>query len=95
MKKIGEIIKSNNGLKKAKLDDKSIIYFFQKIIEREYGNKGSENILTSGIRGTTLYVRSKSSTWANELWLNREEIKDKINKEAGTRAVWEIKVKTG
>ncbi len=93
MKKLGDMLNSKKERKQASLDDKSIFYFFNKIIEKEYGNKGLGNLSPNFLKRKTLFVKAKSSVWANELWLNKEEIIEKINKEIGSAEIKEIKIK--
>lgn len=93
MKKLKDLLSANRVRKKTNLDEKSLYYFFNKIIEREYGNKGLANLKADFLKNGRLFIKAKSSVWANDLWLNKEEIVEKINKEIGTREVTEIKIK--
>lgn len=93
MKKISDILRSKKSLNKKTLDEKSIFYFFNKVIEREYGNKGLANLCPNFLKSKKLFVKAKSSVWANELWINRDEIAGKINEEIGSEEIKEIKVK--
>lgn len=93
MKRLSDILNSKKGRKQANLDDKSIFYFFSKIIEKEYGNKGLGNLSPNFLKKKTLFVKARSSVWANELWLNKSEIIGKINKEIGSEEIKEIKIK--
>jgi hypothetical protein len=93
MRKIGDILNFKKNRVITKLDDKSIYYFFNKVVEKEYGNKGLGSLKPDYFEAGKIFVKAKSSVWANELWLNREEIKEKINKEIGSREVVEIKIK--
>ncbi len=93
MKRVGDILSGRKPSPKGKLDEKSIFYFFKKIIEKEYGDKGAANLQPDFWKGKKLFVKTKSSVWANELWLNRKEIAEKINKEIGSSEIDEIKIK--
>lgn len=93
MKKIGDLIKSKNGLKKPLIDEKSIFYIFNKIIEREYGSRGLANLKPDFLKDKKIFVKAKGSVWANELWLNKEEIMEKINREIGSEELKEVKIK--
>lgn len=94
MKKIGEILRQKKSSVKKKLDDKSLFYFFNREIEKEFGSKGLENLKPSFWKDGKLFVKSKSSTWASELWINRQDVIEKINKEIGSKEIREIKIKT-
>jgi len=93
MRRLADLINSKKGFNKARIDEKTIFYFFNKIIEREYGNKGLANLKPEIIKNRKLFVMAKSSVWANELWLNREEIAKEINQEIGAPEINEIKIK--
>jgi hypothetical protein len=93
MRKLSDLIKFNKSPKKTALDEKSLFYFFNKIIEREYGSKGLFNLKPDFLKNKKIFVKAKSSVWANELWLNRGEIIEKINQEIGSKEVDEISIK--
>lgn len=93
MKKLGDILNQKRGSKRPQLDKKSIYYFFNKVIEKEYGSKGMENLKPDFLKNGKIFVKAKSSVWANELWLNREDFLDKMNKEIGSEEIKEIKIK--
>lgn len=42
------------------------------------------------LKGTTLYVKVSSSTWRQELHMNRTSWRDRLNREIGREAVREI-----
>jgi len=79
--------------KKTPLDDKTVFYIFKKVVKEEFGNLGVENFIPDYFAGKNLFVRCKSSNWASELWLNKNKIMKKINKELGDSAVENIKTK--
>ena len=76
------------------MDEKSIFYFFNKIIEKEYGNRGLESLRPTYWKNGKLFVEAKSSVWGGDLWINRAAIISKINQEIGSRTVDEIKIKS-
>lgn len=94
MKKLADLLNLKKTPAKAAVDEKTIFYFFNKIIEREYGNKGLANLRTEILKNKKLFIKAKSSVWANELWLNRGEIIKKINKEISSPEIDEIKIKS-
>ncbi len=93
MKKLADLINSKKGFSGARIDEKTIFYFFNKIIEREYGNKGLASLRPEILKNKKLFIKAKSSVWANELWLNRQGIAKEINKEIGSPEIDEIKIK--
>jgi hypothetical protein len=95
MKLISSLL-NKNFLEKKKAqtwDEKSIFFAFERIIKEEFGNQGVKNLTTTYLKNKRLFVEYKSSIWASELNLNKEEIKNRINKELGSEEVWEIKIK--
>ena len=93
MRKLADLLTRKNSSNKAILDDKTIYYFFNKVIEREYGNKGLAKLKPDFLKNGKLFVRAESSVWSGELWTNREDIVKKINAEIGSKEVREIKLK--
>lgn len=75
------------------MDDKTVFYIFRKIIQEEFGKVGTEKLIPDYFSRQTLFVKSESSNWKSELWLNKEKIIRKINAELGAGAVEKIKIK--
>jgi predicted nucleic acid-binding Zn ribbon protein len=95
MKKLSDIlIREKETRRKPKLDEKSIFYFFERIVEKEYGSKGLANLKADFLKNGKLFIKAKSSAWANELWISRKEVVEKLNKEIGSQEIDEIKVKS-
>jgi hypothetical protein len=92
MRRIKELISRKRRVT-TQVDEKTIFYFFEKITEEEYGKKGRQSLTPFFLKKKTLGVRAKSPIWANELWLSKGEIRDKINKIIGSDEVREIKIK--
>jgi hypothetical protein len=79
--------------KKMVLDDKTVFFVFKKVIQEEFGNLGVENFKPDYFDGKKIFIKCFSSNWASELWLNKNKIVRKINKELGEDVIEEIKVK--
>lgn len=79
--------------KKMVLDDQTVFFVFKKVVQEEFGNLGIENLVPDYFSGHTIFIRSQSSNWASELWLNKNRIVRKINKELGENIIQEIKLK--
>lgn len=75
------------------LDEKTVFYIAKKVLEEEYGMKGSENIIPLAYKEKQLFLSTRSSLWGNEVWLQRDDLKQKINNRLGEEAVLQIKVK--
>jgi len=79
--------------RRATLNDKDIFYVFKKVIQEEFGNIGAAKLKPDYFGKNILHVKSESSAWASELWLNKNLILRKLKKELGADAVKEIKLK--
>lgn len=90
MQKIKQYLKNKNFTVQTVLDEKTVFYVLKKVLKNEYGNKGVEKLKPDYYKSGKLFINSDSSSWANELWLDREEIKNKINKELRIKEVKEI-----
>ena len=79
--------------RRAALNDKDIFYVFKKVIQEEFGNIGAANLKPDYFGKNILHIKSESSAWASELWLNKNLILRKLKKKLGEDAVKEIKLK--
>lgn len=97
MKSIKNLLSKKRGSAKmpgkAILNDKDIFYVFKKVIQEEFGNVGAANLKPDYFGKNILHVKSESSAWASELWLNKNLILRKLKKKLGADAVKEIKLK--
>ncbi len=94
MKSLGDLIKKKEAQnKKVFLDEKTAFFVFKKIIGNEMGKMGQEKLIPDYFDGKIFFVRSESSVWLSELWINRERIIKKINQELGGNLVKGIKTK--
>lgn len=93
MKSIKNILDKKKLFQPKILEDKTVFYIFNKIIGEEFGNLGREKLKPDYYKNKTIYVKSASSNWSSELWLNRGKIIRKINKELGGKEIEEIKIK--
>lgn len=79
-------------LQKTSLDEKTIFFVFKKVIQKEFGNLGAEKFRPSYFSQRTMFIKAQSPAWASELWINKERIVKKLNKELGEEAIEKIKV---
>lgn len=93
MRRLRDLIKKKKKTPRGSIDEKSIFYVFESIIKAEYGRKGVENVKPVLYKGKKLFLRSRRSTWTNEIWASKEDLIEKINKKIGSKEVIEIKVK--
>ncbi len=99
MRILKELIPKNRvTLKKntlSQLDEQTVFYIATKVLKEEYGFRGAENIIPSFYKEKKLHLASRSSLWGNEVWLERDRLKEKMNNLLGTEAVVEIKIDRG
>jgi hypothetical protein len=93
MKSLSNLLLKRKANVKLSLTDKDIFYVFNRVIKEEFGNYGAAKLLADYYKDKVIFVRSTSSNWASELFSNRGEIVDKINKELGEKIIREIKMK--
>lgn len=86
-------IREAKSPRQAALNDKDIFYVFKKVVQEEFGNIGAANLKPDYFGKNILHIKSESSAWASELWLNKNLILRKLKKKLGEGAVKEIKLK--
>ncbi len=84
--------RSSERKSSGRLDEKTVFYIAKKILTEEYGLRGGENIIPTLYKEKKLFLSSRSSLWGNEIWLERDRLKEKINTLLGSPAVSEIKI---
>lgn len=75
------------------LDDQTVFYVFRKVIKDEFGNVGIEKLIPDYYNNKTIFIKSDSSAWASEMWLQKDRIVRKMNAELGEGSIEKIKVK--
>lgn len=95
MKKIADYLERKKIIKKDIVcDEKTIFYIFSKIIQIEYGRRGVCEFTPHLYRYNLIYVHAKKSSWAHELFTNRINIIQKINKELEGQEIKGLKIDT-
>lgn len=74
------------------VDEKTVFYIVRKIIREEYGLRGGENIIPTLYKDKTLFLSSRSSLWGNEIWIEREHLREKMNHLLGEEVIREVKM---
>lgn len=74
------------------LDEKTVFHVAKRIVIEEYGLQGAENITPVFYRGKKLFLNPTSSLWANEVFLQRDYLRTRINTLLGSEAIVEIKL---
>ena len=89
MEKLGIAIKDfliNTGLENGVKQQRAII-IWPKIV----GSKIAENTIAELVDFNTLTIKVKNSTWRNELYLKKDIILEKLNKELGPNTIKELR----
>ncbi len=76
----------------VELDEKTIFFIFSKVVEKEYGRVGKRSWQPSFYKNGKIFIKAANSNWASELWLCREDLKNKVNEELGKDEIKEIKL---
>jgi hypothetical protein len=74
------------------LDEKTVFHIAKKVLVEEYGIRGGENIIPTFYKEKKLFLSARSSLWGNEIWLERDRLKEKMNTLLGDEAIEEIKM---
>ena len=83
------------GKGSRQFDEKTVFYISKKVLGEEYGLRGTENIIPTFYKEGKLFLSSRSSLWGNEIWLERERLRLKMNALLGAEGVREIKIDRG
>lgn len=93
MKLIRNYLAKKNLFQPRTLDDQTVFFVFKKVIKEEFGNVGAEKLIPDYYQNKTVFVKSDSSAWASEMWLQKDRIVRKMNAELGEGTIEKIKVK--
>lgn len=93
MELIRNYLAKRNIFQPKALDDQTIFFVFRKVIKEEFGNVGVEKLIPDYYNNRTIFIKSDSSAWASEIWLNKDRIVRKMNAELGEGSIEKIKVK--
>lgn len=76
-------------------DEQTVFHIAKKVLREEYGLRGIENIVPARYIEKKLYLSSRSSLWGNEIWLERERLREQMNSFLGQEAIIEVKIERG
>lgn len=74
------------------LDDKTVFFLFRKIIREEYGMRGAAELEPVAFAEGVLSVKANSPLYSSELWMRREGLLTRMNKEFDQEAVKELRL---
>lgn len=92
MKALKQLISQKKIDKSAVPDEKTLLHVFSKIIREEFGNLGSEKIIAYKFKNKDIFIKSPSSAWKSEIWLQKKRIIRKTNAILGDGVVKDIKI---
>lgn len=91
MKELGSLLsKRSLAPKRMVVDQQSVFYVFQLVIKAEYGRLGAENIMPVFFKDKKIFIKATGSTWASEIWLNRNHIVRKVNEQLGGEEIIDL-----
>ena len=93
LQSIGEILFSafkRRGMA-AKLEENAVLKFWPKTVGKQIAMQTQPDIL----RGGTLFVKTTSSVWVQQLHFMKDEIRQKLNELAGKETIKEIRFSVG
>jgi Dna[CI] antecedent, DciA len=83
MRNIGDLFQEKKKLVAKKtepsLDEKTIFFVFKRAFRELYGPKGEESVEPLRVYEKKLYIKPKTSLWANEILLHKEKLVQKTN----------------
>lgn len=74
------------------MDEKTIQFLFEKVIQEHYGIKGKSNVLALSFRGGILTLGIYKSLWQAEVSLTKEDLRESLNKKIGSELVRSIRI---
>ncbi len=80
------------AVKCGAIDEKTVFFMTERVLLDEYGRKGVSMIRPSFFRDGKLFLRSKSSSWAEEARMFRPELLERLARDLGDGVVKEIKI---
>jgi len=92
MRSLKDLLPQKQKISSFEIDEKTLFHIAKKILIEEYGIRGGENIIPSFYKEKKLFLSPRSSLWANEVYLMREHLIQKINKMSGSEVIKEIKI---
>ncbi len=84
MRTIGDFFQQKKQLQSkskpnTQLDEQTVFFVFKKIFKELYGLKGEENIEPLKVAGRILYLKPRTSLWANEILLQKQDLIRRTN----------------
>lgn len=87
--------RDDSGLEPRGLDEKTVFFLFNRVVEEQYGKRGRSIIHPSRYIEQILTVRVASPLWANELVIERARICRALNEALGGEVIRDIRVLHG
>lgn len=90
MKTLRDLLPKKEVRTIGELDEKTAFHICRRVLLEMYGIRGSENITPSFYKEKRLFLSPRSSLWGNEVSLEREAIRQRINDMIGGDVISEI-----
>lgn len=83
---------AQNKVGAPKMDEKTIQFLFEKVIQNQYGVQGRSNVLPLTFREGILTLGVYKSLWQAEITLIKEDLRESLNKEIGSELIQNIRI---
>ena len=87
LKKVLKKTIENSGFKNALLQERAV-FIWPDIVGKNISKISNATSVDKGV----LFVKVESATWRQELYMQKNEIINKINKKIGSKAIKEIRL---
>lgn len=90
MKTLRDLLPKKEIRSLGALDEETVFHICRRVLLEMYGTRGSGNITPVLYKEQRLFLSPQSSLWGNEISLEREALRQRINDMIGSDAVKEI-----
>lgn len=74
------------------MDEKTIQFLFEKVVQEQYGVKGRSNVIALSFRKGILTLGIYKSLWQAEVTLTKDDLRESLNKKIGSEMIKSIKI---
>lgn len=71
-------------------DEKTVFFLAERAIRGLYGDRGRASLVPRVFRSGKLFISCSGPLWANELWVGKAALLERINSELGHDGVRDI-----
>ena len=93
MRSLKQLLPERQPIVGGEADEQTVFFVCRRVIQEEFGARGSENITPAVFREKKLYVSSAGSLWTSEVLLRKRLLQARINAVLGAETVLDIRVR--